>query len=283
MNLFADVCVAVMPNREKFGTLYVLQHEKHSDFLIMMSNNRPHVILKVAMSLDGYIDDSSDQRRVFSNELDKQAVDELRASCDAILVGAQTIRSDNPTLRIRSDALRAERVSRGVPEDVAKVTLTRSAELNEHFEFFQNGSGEKLVYVMAGIEGEKEVREKDSRERKLALQALEKWASVVVLDELSSDDQLSELQLLLEDLDRRGVHRLLVEGGSEILSQFLTADLVDEIRLAIASITIADTTAPRAFPESFQIDERFALCSKEMLGEVQVYKYQRRRRDEGRP
>ena len=74
---------------------------------------RPYVLLSAAMSADGHIDDASDRRLVLSDAVDLDRVDEVRAGCDAILVGAETIRRDNPRLRIRSADRERERVARG--------------------------------------------------------------------------------------------------------------------------------------------------------------------------
>ena len=62
---------------------------------------RPYTVLSWAMSLDGYLDDVSGQRLVLSNAADLDRVDAVRASCDAILVGAGTVRADNPRLVVR--------------------------------------------------------------------------------------------------------------------------------------------------------------------------------------
>ena len=61
---------------------------------------RPYVLLSVAQSLDGYIDDPSPDRLVLSSPEDLDRVDEVRAGCDAIMVGAVTLRRDNPRLRV---------------------------------------------------------------------------------------------------------------------------------------------------------------------------------------
>ena len=60
--------------------------------------DRPYTLLSCGMSLDGYLDDATDQRLLLSNEADFDRVDEVRAGCDAILVGAATVRNDNPRL-----------------------------------------------------------------------------------------------------------------------------------------------------------------------------------------
>ena len=68
---------------------------------------RPYVLLSCAASIDGYIDDASEQRLLLSNEEDLDRVDAVRASCDAILVGAGTVRRDDPRLLVRSPSRRA--------------------------------------------------------------------------------------------------------------------------------------------------------------------------------
>ena len=69
----------------------------------------------VAVSVDGYIDDLSDRRLVLSHAADWEEVRSLRAESDAILVGAETIRRDNPALVIRDERLRELRAERGLP------------------------------------------------------------------------------------------------------------------------------------------------------------------------
>ena len=60
--------------------------------------DRPYVLLSCAMSIDGYLDDATDERLLLSNDADVDRVDTVRAECDAILVGANTIRADNPRI-----------------------------------------------------------------------------------------------------------------------------------------------------------------------------------------
>ena len=74
---------------------------------------RPYVLLSAAVSVDGYLDDASSRRLLLSGEADFDRVDEVRAGVDAILVGATTVRRDDPRLRVRSDARRDARVARG--------------------------------------------------------------------------------------------------------------------------------------------------------------------------
>ncbi|WP_026412881.1 dihydrofolate reductase family protein [Actinomadura oligospora] len=57
------------------------------------------MLLSCAASVDGYIDDATEERLLLSNDEDFDRVDDVRASVDAILVGANTIRKDNPPAR----------------------------------------------------------------------------------------------------------------------------------------------------------------------------------------
>src|SRR5882757_5765815 len=84
----------------------------------------PYVLLSCAMSVDGYIDDATPERLLLSNAADFDRVDGERAASDAIVVGANTIRRENPRLLVRSPARRRERAAAGRPPSPAKVTLT---------------------------------------------------------------------------------------------------------------------------------------------------------------
>src|SRR5256886_13356712 len=98
------------------------------------------------MSIDGYLDDATDERLLLSNDADVDRVDAVRAGCDAILVGANTVRRDNPRLLVRSAARRAARVARGLPPSPVKVTVTAHGDLDPAAAFFTAGTADRLVY-----------------------------------------------------------------------------------------------------------------------------------------
>ena len=75
---------------------------------------RPYTLLSCSMSIDGYIDGASESRLMLSNELDFDRVDRVRAGVDAILVGATTVRNDNPRLLVRDPDRRRQRVRCGL-------------------------------------------------------------------------------------------------------------------------------------------------------------------------
>ena len=187
--------------------------------------SRPYVILSCATSADGYLDDASPRRLILSGPADLDRVDDVRAGCDAILVGAGTVRADDPRLLIRDPRRRARRAARGLPEHPARVTLTATGDLDPGARFFAPGA-ERLVYCAT---------------RALAPARARLGDRAVLID---AGDPLS-LDTLLSDLTERNVVRLLVEGGSRVLAEFLARDLADELQLATAPFFVADPAAPR--------------------------------------
>src|SRR4051812_28616438 len=106
---------------------------------------RPYVVLSCAMSLDGYLDDATDERLVLSNSEDLDRVDAMRAGCDAILVGANTIRRDNPRLMVRAQERREERAGNGLPPLPIKVPIFGHGAVAPQPRFSTEGDPEKMV------------------------------------------------------------------------------------------------------------------------------------------
>jgi riboflavin-specific deaminase-like protein len=215
---------------------------------------RPYVLLSVAVSLDGHIDDASATRLRLSGPEDLDRVDEVRAESDAVLVGAGTVRADNPGLLVRSERRRTERVAAGRPEHPAKVTLTATGNLDARLELWHQG-GQKLVYTtQAGAErlGDR----------------LAGLAEVIALG-----SSLVDVRALLDDLGARGVGRLMVEGGTQIHTEFLTQGLADELHLAVAPIIVGDAGAPRFLGPGRYPEVRLALAEARPVGDVVLLRY----------
>ena len=100
---------------------------------------RPYILLSCGMSIDGYLNGATEERLLLSNDADFDRVDAVRAECDAILVGAMTVRRDNPRLLVRSQARQDERAARGLRPSPIKVTVTARAQLDPCANFFTTG------------------------------------------------------------------------------------------------------------------------------------------------
>jgi 5-amino-6-(5-phosphoribosylamino)uracil reductase len=217
---------------------------------------RPYTMLSCSVSLDGYLGDRS-PRLPLSNEADFDRVDEVRASCDAILVGAVTVRTDNPRLLVRSPARRDERRARGLASSPMKITVTERGDLDAGSNFFTAGEAEKLVYT--------------SRPR-----VAEARARLGLVATIVDGGRRVRMRRLSEDLADRGVGRLMVEGGGIVHTQFLSDDLVDELQLVVAPFFVGDSRAPRFVTDGrfpWHAGRRATLAEVRQLGDVVLLRY----------
>ncbi|MGI5469646.1 RibD family protein [Streptomyces sp. CA-132043] len=217
---------------------------------------RPYVLLSVATSVDGHIDDTSSSRLLLSNSEDFARVDQVRAESDAILIGAGTMRADNPRLLVNSDERRAARVAAGKPEYPLKVTVSASGNLDRDLKFWHHG-GEKVAYTT------------DAAEEKLR-------ATLSGLADVVSTGEGIDFGALLDDLGERGIERLMVEGGGQIHTAFLSQGLADEIHLAIAPLVVGEADAPRFLnPATYPggSTRRMHLAEARTIGDVVLLRY----------
>jgi 5-amino-6-(5-phosphoribosylamino)uracil reductase len=227
---------------------------------------RPYVVLSCAISLDGCLDSTGPDRLVLSGAEDLDRVDAERAAADAILVGAGTVRRDDPRLLIRSPARRAVRRAQGRPEHPLGVTITASGDLDPQARFFTRvgedgpvpaAAAQRLVYgpdpAVAALRGRLDGR-----------------AEVVAAGD---PPRLGDV---LADLARRGVGRVIVEGGAQLGTELLTGGLVDELQLAVAPFFVGDPAAPRfAGPGTYPAgpDHPLTLAETRPVGGVVLLRY----------
>ncbi|MEV0808403.1 dihydrofolate reductase family protein [Micromonospora sp. NPDC050200] len=224
---------------------------------VVPAGGRPYVLLSCATSIDGYIDDTTEERLVLSNDEDLARIDAVRAGCDAILVGAGTVRRDDPRLVVRSERLRRARVARGLPPSPVKVTLTGRGDLDPAARFFTVGDADRIVYCASPAVAK-------------TTELLDGLATVV-----DAGDPLDPARALA-DLAGRGVGRLMVEGGGSVHGQFLTAGLADELHLVVAPFFVGDPGAPRfvgdgRFP--WHPGRRARLVETRRIGDVVLVRY----------
>jgi 5-amino-6-(5-phosphoribosylamino)uracil reductase len=219
--------------------------------------DRPYTIVSCAVSLDGCLDDTSPERLVLSGPQDLDEVDALRARADAILVGAGTIRADNPRLLIRDPARVAARQAAGRPPHPLRVTVTAAGDLDPAARFF-TGPGTALVYAAPAA----------------AAAARTKLAGRAVVAQAGAE--LSLAAVLADLHSERGVRTVVAEGGAQVLREVLAGNLADELRLAIAPFFVGDPGAPRfALPARYPHapGRPMTLLSVRQVGNVVVHHY----------
>ena len=218
---------------------------------------RPYTLLSCGISIDGYLAGATEKRLLLSNNADLDRVDAVRADCDAILVGASTVRNDNPRLVVRAQSRQDERVARGLRPSPMKVTVTGQAQLDPCANFFALGDSEKLVYCASEKVAE-------ARDR------LGKVATVI------DGGQPLDMKRMSEDLCERGVRRLMVEGGGMVHTQFLTAGLADELHLVVAPFFVGDSRARRFVSDGrfpWNPDRRATLAEVRRIDDVVLLRY----------
>ncbi|MER5477512.1 dihydrofolate reductase family protein [Streptomyces sp. NPDC002734] len=216
----------------------------------------PYVLLSAAVSLDGCLDDTGPERLLLSGPEDFDRVDAVRAASDAILIGAGTLRADDPRLVVRSPARRAARTAAGLPEFPLKVLVTGSGELDPAARFWRTG-GRKAVYTTDG--GASRAQE--------ALRGQKDVEVVPVGPELDWRAVLEHLHAV------HRVRRLMVEGGGSVHTQLLRLGLADELQLALAPLLVGEPDAPRLFGPGGYPPGRLRLEETRPVGDVVLARY----------
>ncbi|RPK83331.1 2,5-diamino-6-ribosylamino-4(3H)-pyrimidinone 5'-phosphate reductase [Streptomyces sp. ADI97-07] len=220
---------------------------------------RPYVLLSAAVSIDGHLDTRpGEDRLLLSNKQDFERVDSVRASVDAILVGAGTLRADNPRLLVNSAERRASRIAAGKPEYPLKVTITGTGDLDPGWKFWHHG-GDKLVLAV-GNEATAKARAN--------------------LGDLATVQSVPAEAVWPAALDILGyeyaVRRLMVEGGGTVHTQLLEAALADELQLVIAPLLVGQPDAVRMLgPASYPggPTARLQLLETRQIGDVVLLRY----------
>ena len=188
---------------------------------------RPFVYINMAMTADGKITSSRREEPQFTSRRDKATMDRLRAEADAVLVGAGTLRADDPPLQVRDPEMKAHRRSLGKPEGLVNVLVTASAEIDPASRFFRGEAA--AARIVATVE--------DAPADRLArlAQVAEVW---------TVGHGRVALPLLLIRLKARGIERLVVEGGGELNWGFVRDDLFDELYVTIVPALLGGRDAP---------------------------------------
>ena len=194
-------------------------NEKYIDF---MQTGRPLVHLKLAASLYGRIATRTGDSRWITGEEARTRVHELRHEYDAVLIGARTVRVDDPLLTDRSNRNRRRPLVRVVLDE--HLTISPDSQL-------ARTTTDAPVIIFAG-----------KRAEASRVAALQKKGVEVIQNAGGSRDLIALLNCLAE----RSLQSVLIEGGGQIAGAFLDAKLVDKASFFIAPIIIGGVDATPA-------------------------------------
>lgn len=194
------------------------------------------------MSLNGCLDAGTGTRTIFSDEEDTNAVDLLRANCDAILIGGNTARYDNPSLLVKRPENIQYRTTKGHSPQPIRIILWGKEPLSKHTKL-------------------KTLQDKCSKTIIL------KHSSVIIQQHdfpqevtfISYDKEKLDLHELLYIIKEQGISKLLVEGGNAVLNLFIQENFFNEIRLAYSGKILSSDRAIKFKTAKDHVFERVSL------------------------
>lgn len=188
-------------------------------FCVWHNKQRPFVHLKLAMSLDGRISLKDSVSTTLSGKESAEKVQALRHEHDAILVGGNTAFVDNPSLTDRSGKPRRRKLVRVILDNRLRIPLESN--------LVQTAQETPTLVI-------------SNSNDKAKIQTLKENG----VDVANADAR--DLKAVLEELGRRNLQSVLVEGGTEVAGAFCDAKLVDKLTFIVAPIVIGGHSAPLA-------------------------------------
>lgn len=176
----------------------------------------PFVHLKWAQTLDGKIATKSKSSKWITSEAAREKVHWERLAYDAILVGASTLRDDDPSLTARKDGQ--------VEKEITRIAVASKADFDQGLKFFSDERKDKsLLLLPEGAKSEMDVE---------------------TLYCPPTAEGRVDLEQALKLLYKRGIHSIYVEGGSSIITQFFKNGLYDRVSVYIAPKVLGDGISP---------------------------------------
>lgn len=187
---------------------------------------RPYVVVNVAMSADGKLSTRERRQVKISGSEDFLRVDRLKAGSDAVMVGIGTVLADDPSLTVKGEEHRRQRLEQGAGEHPVRIVVDSGARTPVDASVLRKGSGLRIIAVSGKADP-----------ARVAL--LRQHATVIA----AGDGQV-DLAALMEALGKMGIRRVMVEGGGELIAGLIRAGVVDEIYTFVGNLIIGGRNAP---------------------------------------
>jgi diaminohydroxyphosphoribosylaminopyrimidine deaminase/5-amino-6-(5-phosphoribosylamino)uracil reductase len=198
-------------------------------YLTRVTQRRPFVLVKAAMTLDGRIGTAAGESKWISSARSRAEAHRMRAGHDAVMVGVNTALADDPRLTARGPGSRS-----AIGAGPIRVVVDSHLRLGPKARIFRGTGGRKpgaaaIVYTGPRASGSR-------------LAALERVGARVVRVNTDATGRV-DLREALRDLARRGVTNLMIEGGGELIASAFEAGLVDRVALFIAPLILGGRDA----------------------------------------
>ncbi|GAB4243015.1 MAG: bifunctional diaminohydroxyphosphoribosylaminopyrimidine deaminase/5-amino-6-(5-phosphoribosylamino)uracil reductase RibD [Thermoleophilia bacterium] len=207
------------------GLAYRLRRQNDA-FRKQVTQGLPFVTYKYAMTLDGRVATEGGSSKWISGAESRSRVQQLRSWSDAVMVGAGTLRADDPELTVREIPVRRQPL---------RVVVDSRLELDPDCRLLQTASkGSVLVVTTEGASGE------------LRARIEERGAQVVAVP--ADERGLCSAGHVARELAKRGVQSLLLEGGPRLAGSWWDAGLIDKVIAFVAPVLAGGAAAPGPLP-----------------------------------
>ncbi len=188
----------------------------------------PQLQANLALTVDGKVATKHRGPTNFTSARDKRRMQEIRATADAVIIGRQTLATDNMALRLTAADLRKQRVNEGRSSEPLRVIFTNRGDLRKSWKVFRSPGAPIIVFTTKAMP--------------VATRAwLERLAHVHIEPRAHRVNLHRALQVLARNY---GVRSALCEGGPALLKQFLVAGLLNRLNISFAPVIFGGADAP---------------------------------------
>ncbi len=203
----------------KVGVLEKECMELNKFFFKHVTKKLPYITLKIAQTLDGKIADDTGESKWITSVPSRRYVHDLRAKYDAVLVGAGTVKKDNPNLTVRLVEGRNPR----------RIVLDTKLSIKTDHKIFTGNTDKKLIVITS----------RKSAAKKNKIRKLVSYGVQIIFVNENADGE-TDLKSAMRELGKNNIASILVEGGSRVFTSFLNCNMFDDMLVFTAPKILGD-------------------------------------------